>query len=183
MTARNWLAEIAWRNFPVYRVAAGPVPDGRWYTDQRQGGRARGEVCHFIDTAQALIGADIEETASVVAGDAHGRGGADCRVVSGNDAVASLRFADDSLAMICYGNALPTASKEWIEVTSGSRRLVIEDFRSAKLDGKTIWRGRQDKDHRTCAYAFKQAISGSLALPTRAMLATTHANIQAAAAS
>jgi hypothetical protein len=161
MTARNWLAEIAWPKFLAYRVAASLVPDGRWYADQRQGDRVRGEVCHFIDTAQVLIGADIEETASVVAGDAHAPRGADGRVVSGN------------------GSALPTAGKEWIEVTSGSRRLVIEDFRSAKVDGKTIWRGRQYKAHRACA--FKQATTGSSALLTRAMLASTHATIQAAA--
>ena len=178
--ARTMLAEMTSPKFLVYRVAAGPVPDGHWYTDRRQGGRVLGEVCHFVDTAQALIGADIEETVSVLAGDGHGRGGGDGRIVPGNDAVVSLRFADGSLATICYGSALPTAGKEWIEVTSGSRRLVIDDFRSAKLDGKTLWRGRQDKGHRACAAAFRRAITGSAALPTRAMLATTHATIQAA---
>jgi len=182
MAATNWLAEMNSPKFLVYRVAAGPVPDGHWYTDRRQGGRILGEVCHFIDTAQTLIGADIEETVSVLAGDGHGRNGADGRVVPGNDAIVSLRFADGSLATICYGSALPAAGKEWIEVTSGSRRLVINDFRYAKLDGRTIWRGRQDKGHRACAYAFKQAINGSLTLPTRAMLATSHATIQAASA-
>jgi hypothetical protein len=180
LTARNWLAGTPGPKFLVYRVAAGPVPDGHWYTDRRQGGRVRGEVCHFVDTAQALIGADIEETASVLAGDDHGRHGGDGRVVPGNDAVLSLRFSDGSLATICYGSALPTAGKEWIEVTSGSGQLVIDDFRSARLNGKTIWKGRQDKGHRACAYAFKCAINGSETLPTRAMLATTHATIQAA---
>jgi predicted dehydrogenase len=167
--------------FLVYRVAAGPVPDGHWYTDRRHGGRVLGEVCHFVDTAQALIGADIEETVSVLAGEGHGRGGGDGRAVPGNDAVVSLRFADGSLATICYGSALPTAGEEWIEVTSGSRRLVINDFRCAKLDGKTLWRGRRDKGHRACAAAFRQAVTGGKALPTRAMLATTHATIQSAA--
>ena len=55
----------------VYRVAAGPVPDGHWYHDPRQGGRILGEVCHFVDTAQALIGSPIEEAA----GPARRRGG------------------------------------------------------------------------------------------------------------
>jgi len=180
--AKGMLAEVTEPKFLVYRIAAGPIPDGHWYTDRRQGGRVLGEVCHFIDTAQALIGTDIEETVSVLAGDSHGRRGGDGRVVPGNDAVVSLRFADGSLATICYGSALPSAGKEWIEVTSGSRRLVINDFRSAKLDGKTLWRGRQDKGHRSCAYAFRRAITGGAALPTKAMLATTHATIQAAMA-
>jgi predicted dehydrogenase/threonine dehydrogenase-like Zn-dependent dehydrogenase len=180
MVAHNWLAQMASPKFLVYRVAAGPVPDGHWYTDRRQGGRVLGEVCHFVDTAQALIGADIEETVSVLAGDGHGRGGGDGRAVPGNDAVVSLRFADGSLATICYGSALPTAGKEWIEVTSGSRRLVINDFRSAKLDGKTLWRGRQDKGHQACTAAFRHAVAGGAALPTRTMLATMHATVQAA---
>jgi predicted dehydrogenase/threonine dehydrogenase-like Zn-dependent dehydrogenase len=180
LVARNALAEMDSPKFLVYRVAAGPVPDGHWYTDRRQGGRLLGEVCHFVDTAQALIGADIEETVSVLAGDGHGRGGGDGRTVPGNDAVVSLRFADGSLATICYGSALPTAGKEWIEVTSASHRLVINDFRSVKLDGKTRWRGRQDKGHRASAAAFRQAVTGGKPLPTRAMLATAHATIQAA---
>jgi len=180
LVARNILAEMSSPKFLVYRVAAGPVPDGHWYTDRRQGGRVLGEVCHFVDTAQALIGADIEESVSVLAGDGHGRDGGDGRVVPGNDAVVSLRFADGSLATICYGSALPTAGKEWIEVTTGSRRLVIDDFRSVKLDGKTRWRGRQDKGHRACAAAFRQAVTGGKPLPTRTMIATMHATVQAA---
>jgi predicted dehydrogenase/threonine dehydrogenase-like Zn-dependent dehydrogenase len=181
LPAQVALAGLASPKFLVYRVAAGPVPEGHWYTDRRQGGRILGEVCHFVDTAQALIGADIEETVSVLAGEGHGRGGGDGRVVPGNDAVVSLRFADGSLATICYGSAQPKAGKEFIEVTSGSHRLVIDDFRSLKMDGKTLWRGRQDKGHRACAAAFRAAVTGGKPLPTRAMLATTHATIQAAA--
>ena len=92
LTARKVLAGIAAPKFLVYRVAAGPVPDDHWYTDRRQGGRILGEVRHFVDTAQALIGADIEQTASVLAADAHGRSGGDGRVVPGNDAAVSLRL-------------------------------------------------------------------------------------------
>ena len=180
LPARAALAGMASPKFLVYRVAAGPVPEGHWYTDRRQGGRILGEVCHFVDTAQALIGADIEETVSVLAGDSHGRGGGDGRIVPGNDAVVSLRFADGSLATICYGSALPKAGKEWIEVTSGPHRLVIDDFRSLKLDGKTLWRGRQDKGHRACSAAFRTAVTGGKPLPTRTMIATTRATIQAA---
>ena len=180
LPAQAVLAGIASPKFLMYRVAAGPVPEGHWYTDRRQGGRILGEVCHFVDTAQALIGAEIEETVSVLAGDHHGRGGGDGRVVPGNDAVVSLRFADGSLATICYGSAQPKRGKEWIEVTSGTHRLVIDDFRSAKLDGKTLWRGRQDKGHRACAAAFRRAVTGGKPVPTKTMLATTHATIQAA---
>jgi predicted dehydrogenase/threonine dehydrogenase-like Zn-dependent dehydrogenase len=182
LAAQAALGRLTSPKFLVYRVAAGPVPEGHWYTDRRQGGRILGEVCHFVDTAQALIGSDIEETVSVLAGEGHGRGGGDGHVVPGNDAIVSLRFADGSLATICYGSALPKAGKEWIEVTSGSHRLVIDDFRSAKLDGKTRWKGRQDKGHRACAAAFRLAVMGGKPVPTRTMLATMHATIQAASA-
>jgi len=170
------LARVSAPRFLVYRVAAGPVPDGHWYTDRRQGGRLLGEVCQFVDTAQALVGADIAETVSVLAGDGHGGPG----LVPGNDAVVSLRFADGSLATICYGSALPSAGKEWIEITAGERRLVIDDFRSAKQDGQTFWRGRQDKGHNASAAAFWKAVTGGPALPTETMLATMRATIQAA---
>ena len=171
LAAQKALAGATSPKFVVYRVAAGPVPDGHWYRDRRQGGRLLGEVCHFVDTAQALIGADIEETTGIL-GDADG--------VAGNDAVVSLRFADGSLATICYGSAVPTAAKEWIEVMAGSRRLVIDDFRSAKLDGRTLWKGRQDKGHRAQATAFWQAVQGGAAAPTQPMLATMRTTIHAA---
>jgi predicted dehydrogenase/threonine dehydrogenase-like Zn-dependent dehydrogenase len=177
IAAQRALARVSAPKFLVYRVAAGPVSDGHWYTDRRQGGRLLGEVCHFVDAAQALIGADIAETASLLAGDGQGGPG----LVPGNDAVVSLRFADGSLATICYGSALPSAGKEFIEITAGQRRLVIDDFRSAKQNGQTLWKGRrQDKGHNACAAAFRKAVTGGPPLPTETMLATMRATIHAA---
>src|ERR1019366_8746641 len=66
--AQRVLADVASRKLVVYRVGAGPVPEGHWYRDRRQGGRLLGEVCHFIDTAQALIGAEIEEAVGLAGG-------------------------------------------------------------------------------------------------------------------
>jgi len=168
----NGMAGLSEPKFLVYRVAAGPVPDGHWYADRRQGGRLLGEVCHFVDTAQALIGAGIEESVSVLSGDGSG--------VAGNDAVVSLRFAGGSLATICYGSAMPAAGKERIELLAGPHRLVIDDFRSAQLDGRTLWKGRQDKGHRAQAAAFAVAVRGGAAAPTAVMLATMRATINAA---
>src|SRR4029077_1522953 len=89
LAAQRALVHVSAPRFLVYRVAAGPVPDGHWYTDRRQGGRILGEVCHFVDTAQALIGSPIEEAAGL-----RGAG------APGDDAAVSLRFADGSLATI-----------------------------------------------------------------------------------
>ncbi|MGH3202267.1 MAG: bi-domain-containing oxidoreductase [Streptosporangiaceae bacterium] len=173
LAAQRELAAVTAPKLVVYRVSAGPVPDGHWYHDRRQGGRLLGEVCHFVDTAQALVGAPIEEVASLPGGG--GPGGK-----HGDDTVVSIRFADGSLAAIAYGSAAPGAGKEWIEIQAGSQRVIINDFRSAESNGKTIWKGRQDKGHLAETATFRQALAGGPAMPTEAMLATMRATIQAA---
>ena len=121
LAAQRVLAEVQAPKLIVYRIAAGRVPDGHWYLDRRQGGRLLGEVCHFVDLAQALVGADIEDAVGVLGGDAS----------QGSDGVAvALRFADGSVASIAYGSAPPVAGKERIEVLAGSHQVIIDDFRS-----------------------------------------------------
>ena len=168
--AQRALAEVTAPKLIVYRIAAGRVPGGHWYLDRRQGGRLLGEVCHFVDLAQALAGADIEDATSVLGGDAAG----------GNDGVAlALRFADGSVAAIAYGSTPPVAGKERIEVLAGSHQVVIDDFRSVLVDGKVRWKGRQDKGHRAHAAAFLRAVRGDAEMPTEAMLGAMRATIQA----
>lgn len=175
LAAQRTLGPVAEPKLIVYRVAAGPVPGGHWYRDRRQGGRLLGEVCHFIDTAQALVGAPIEDVVGMPGGGGPG-------VQHGDDIVISLRFADGSLAAIAYASTPAVAGKEWIEVHTGSHRLIINDFRSVDADGKTLWKGRQDKGHHAAATAFQHAVTRGAAIPTEAMLATMRATLQAAAA-
>jgi predicted dehydrogenase/threonine dehydrogenase-like Zn-dependent dehydrogenase len=170
--ARQALDGVPAARLIVYRIAAGPVPDGHWYRDRRQGGRLLGEVCHFVDTAQALVGSRIEEVAAL---------GSDGRDGSGDDASVALRFADGSLASIGYGSATQSAGKEWIEIHAGTHRAVIDDYRSVVVDGKRVWKGRQDKGHHALATAFRKAVAGTADLPTEEMLATMRATIWAAA--
>ena len=111
LAARQALAEERAPKLVVYRIAAGRVADGHWYLDRRQGGRLLGEVCHFVDAAQALVGADIEDAVGVLGGHAS----------QGDDGVVvALRFADGSVASIAYGSTPPVAGKERIEVLAGS---------------------------------------------------------------
>jgi predicted dehydrogenase len=171
LAAQRALAEMQAPRLVVYRIAAGQVPDGHWYLDRRQGGRLLGEVCHFVDLAQAVVGADIEDVAGVLGGEASQR----------EDGVAvALRFADGSLASIAYGSTPPVAGKERIEVLAGSRQVIIDDFRSVLVNGRTVWKGRQDKGHRAHAAAFRQAVQGGGNMPTEAMLGSMRATIQAA---
>ena len=175
LAAQRFLAGIPAPKLVVYRIAAGPVPDGHWYRDRRQGGRLLGEVCHFIDTAQALVGAPIEDVAGLPGGGGPG-------VQHGDDIVISLRFADGSLAAIAYSSTPAVAGKEWIEIHTGSHRLIIDDFLSVEADGKTLWKGRQDKGHHASASAFQHAVTRGAAIPTEAMLATMRVTLQAATA-
>jgi hypothetical protein len=91
-----------------------------------------------------------------------------------------MRFADGSLAAICYGCPSPTAGKEWLEVSVTSHRLVIDSFRSAVLDGRTLWRGRADKGHLAQVKAFWTAISSGDGASTKATLTTMRQTIIAA---
>jgi predicted dehydrogenase/threonine dehydrogenase-like Zn-dependent dehydrogenase len=171
LAAQRALAEEPAPKLVVYRIAAGRVPDGHWYLDRRQGGRLLGEVCHFIDAAQALVGADIEDAVAVLGGQGS----------PGNDGAAlALRFADGSVASIAYGSTPPVTGKERIEVLAGSHQVIIDDFRSVQVNGRTIWKGRPDKGHRAHAAAFRQAVQSGRGLPTEAMLDSMRATIQAA---
>jgi predicted dehydrogenase/threonine dehydrogenase-like Zn-dependent dehydrogenase len=169
--AQRVLAEVKEPKLVVYRIAAGRVPDGHWYLDRRQGGRLLGEMCHFADTAQALVGAGIEDAVAVLGGDA----------AQGTDGmVLALRFADGSVASIAYGSTPPVAGKERIEVLAGSHQVIIDDFRSVLSNGRTLWKSRQDKGHRAHVVAFHQAVRGGMDMPTNVMLGTMRATIQAA---
>ena len=171
LAAQRALASEPGPKLVVYRVAAGRVADGHWYLDRRQGGRWLGEVCHFVDTAQALVGAGIEDAVGVLAGD----------VSCGDEGVVvAVRFADGSVASIAYGSTPPVAGKERIEVLAGSRQLIIDDFRSVTGNGRKLWKGRPDKGHHAHAAAFWQAVQGGADLPTEAMLASMRATIAAA---
>jgi hypothetical protein len=169
--AQRVLAEVQAPKLVIYRIAAGRVPDGHWYLDRRQGGRLLGEVCHFVDLAQALVGADIEDAVSVLGGEAS----------QGNEGVVvAMRFADGSVASIAYGSTPPVAGKERIEVLAGSQQVIIDDFRSVQVNGRSLWKGRQDKGHRGHAGAFREAVQGrGPGVPTEAMLSTMRATIQA----
>jgi hypothetical protein len=90
-----------------------------------------------------------------------------------------MRFADGSLATICYGSAVPTAGKEWIEVMTGSSRLLIDDFRSARLGDQTLWKGRQDKGHRRQASVFWEAVRDVTSVQIEPMLAAMRSTLRA----
>lgn len=158
----------------TYRVNAGPVPAKHWYGDRRQGGRLLGEVCHFVDTCAALIGSEVVSVRALA--------GQGKELLLAEDFVLALRHANGSLSTVSYASAgSPGTAKERIEVLGGGHTWVIEDFRKLVLDGKDVPpTGRQDKGHLAAVTAFHQALAGSYAADTTALLATARATLAAA---
>jgi predicted dehydrogenase len=149
-----------------YRINAGYLPPDHWVNDREQGGgRILGEMCHFVDLLMFLAGSPIVD----VGGRAVGNSGR----YSGDNILASLRFADGSQGTITYlANGDRSYSKERIEVFGGGAVAMLEDFRRLELvrDGhkETVHsRWRQDKGHRSEWAAFTKCIRQKTEAPIR----------------
>lgn len=157
----------------VYRVAAGELPGDHWYHDRRQGGRLRGEMCHFVDTCCALTGS-APEVVSAVAGSTGELGLAD-------DVGLLIRHRDGSVSTVSYCASSPAgAGKERVEVLAGDRHAVIEDYRRIVLDGRRRSWSTQDKGHKAAVSAFHAAVRESdNPAVTEQLLLSTNATLAA----
>ena len=152
----------------LYRVNAGSVPDDSWLVAEEGGGRIIGEVCHFVDTLQFLIGA---EPLSVHAVQAAGY----------RDALSlQMTFADGSIGTIIYSSlGDPSFPKEYIELFGAGRIAVIDDFRDARyVTGGRHKRNRlrhQDKGVAAEIAAFCQSLRTGEPMPValRSLVLTT----------
>ena len=158
----------------LYRVAAGTLPEKHWYHDRRHGGRLIGEVCHFIDTASALIGDDPVDVSAVGAGLLH-------ETLLANEVSVTVRYSNGSMAVIVYTSAAGRYGKEYVEVLCGNDRALIDDFQRAEVNGKTVWRGRQDKGHRAAVAQFKQDVERGFSEAITSSIATSRTTLAAAA--
>ena len=147
-----------------YRINAGQIPLDSWIQDPEVGGgRIVGEVCHFVDLVQFLAGSNCE---SVFAEALPNRG----KYCNDNLAI-TLKLVNGSIGTITYcANGDKSLSKERIEIFSGGRTGVLNDFRTLELmhDGrtkKTKSRLRQDKGHIAECAAFVRAIEEASAAP------------------
>jgi predicted dehydrogenase len=112
-----------------YTIAAGPPPAGSWITDPKTGGgRIVGECCHFVDLCIYLVG----ELPTSVYARALGRDpGRD------DSMVATIRFADDSIATLQYlANASSELPKERFEVSAEGVTAICDNFRSTRVLGQ-----------------------------------------------
>jgi predicted dehydrogenase/threonine dehydrogenase-like Zn-dependent dehydrogenase len=113
----------------LYRINAGRVPRTHWIQDPAiGGGRIVGEVCHFVDLMQFLVGAPVVRVyAEAIAARDH-------EIISDDSVFITLRFADGSNGTIAYLSEGDRAlQKERVEIFGEGRIFVIEDFRAAAL--------------------------------------------------
>ncbi len=147
-----------------YRVNAGFLPASHWTQDPQQGGgRIIGEGCHFIDYLTWLVG---QPPLSVQA-----NGLPDGGRYHEDNVQLTFTFADGSLGTLAYlANGDKAFPKERVEVFSGGRVAVLDDFRTLELvrnGRRTLMQSRlsQDKGHRAGWEAFLDAVHGMKAAP------------------
>lgn len=159
--ARSRLATRAGPTLVHCRVNVGPLPKDSWVRDPREGGgTVVGEMGHFIDLAQYLVGAPTTEVyAQALPGEE-----------GGDDVMATLRFADGSLASILYtvqgDRAFP---RERVEAFRGGMVCAIDNFRTLEV----VSGGRRrvvramgvDRGHRRELEAFVSALKEGRSMP------------------
>ncbi len=159
-----------------YRINAGAIPLSHWVHDPAQGGgRIIGEACHFVDFLSFLAGASPVSASAQALPDAG--------TYHQDNILATLTFPDGSLGQVAYlANGDKSFPKERVEVFSGGRVAVLDDFRRLEL----IHNGRrqvhqlrlgQDKGHRGAWAAFLEAIrrGGPAPIPYSQLAGVTRA--------
>ena len=171
------------RNEPLmatYRINAGSIPLTHWVQDPALGGgRIIGEACHFIDLLTFLIGAIPNKVIAQSLPD-------DQRYREDN-VLLTFSFPDGSIGSVVYlANGDRAMSKERLEVFTGGRVAVLDDFRTLELiaNGKRhVYRSRlrQDKGHHAEWVAFSQAIinGGPPPIPYDQLFGVTQASFAA----
>ncbi len=166
-----------------YRVNAGYLPPEHWHHDLAEGGgRIVSEGCHFIDFLTWLVGQPPVAVSTQALPD-QGRYHQD-------NVTITLTFPNGSVGTIAYlANGDKSFSKERVEVFSGGRIAVLDDYRTLKTvyDGRrktTKSRFKQDKGHGPIWLAFAEAIKTGGAPPipyneTLAVMRATFAAVQA----
>lgn len=173
--------ELDRRSSPIlihYRVNAGELPASSWMHDPiAGGGRLIGEACHFVDLMQFITGAEPERIFCEAPS-------AD-RDSATDNFLMTIRFDDGSAATLTYSSLGDiTAGKERIEVYSGQRLFVIDDFKT--LTATAERRGRvlvnsANKGHEPEMAVFIEAVrSGNAPVPFDSYVMTTLATLAAA---
>ncbi|MBX2831173.1 MAG: bi-domain-containing oxidoreductase [Rhodospirillales bacterium] len=132
-----------------YRVRFSHVPANHWLHHPGQGGRTIGEISHFIDFLQSLIGHNITEMY--------------CNWLDRKigDSIWQVHFADGSMGEISYLSTSRRGPKEILEIDAPGFDTTLFDWRKLTINGHTVlrhWFG-QDKGQKAAIDAFANAIT------------------------
>lgn len=156
------VSHLRHRSGPAFismRVNAGPLPGDHWLNDPEVGGgRILGEMCHFVDLGNFLIGSTPTRVMA-----------APCRVPgespqTSQNIGASFEFADGSVVQVAYvSSGEPVLGKERVEVFFDGKTFVIDDWKGFTVasGGKTKTSSHSpDKGHNAEVASFLQLLSG-----------------------
>ena len=136
-----------------------------------------GEACHLIDLARFLVGSAITDVHTSVME----------RSGPADTASINLGFADGSIATVHYfANGSKKYPKERVEVFSGGRILVNDNFRTLTAHGwpavRTLRLRRQDKGHAAAVAAFMDAVrsGGPAPIPLDELIEVSDISLRAA---
>lgn len=154
------------------RINAGILSERHWLQHVDQGGRAVGELCHFVDWARSIVGVEIVSVTASALPDG-------TRYRQDNIAVV-LTFADGSIANLLYlANGDSSVPKEFYEVFCEGAVARLENFRALELarNGKLKREKlRQDKGHRNqFAVTVERMRSGQSPIPFPELVEVTNA--------
>ena len=157
----------------TYRVNAGNMPPDEWVYSSEGGGRIIGEACHMIDLLNFLVGSPLDDVAARA-------------IVSKNPNIqetdnfsATFRYDDGSIAALTYTSlGAAEAGKEYIEIFSDGKTLIINDFKELSVFGcknhglrsRTVCKGHREELEQFGRYLNGQ---GSLPVPLEQLISAT----------
>ncbi len=145
------------------RVNAGFIPKDNWIQQKDIGaGRIIGEMCHFIDLMQYFTSSEPVKVYAECINSANDK-------ISPADNIAIvIKFANGSVGNLTYlANGDKAMPKELIEVFSGSKVGIINDFRDGLIykNGKAIKLKSSGKGHKEEVVAFLNALKSGNGSP------------------
>jgi predicted dehydrogenase/threonine dehydrogenase-like Zn-dependent dehydrogenase len=146
--------------YGIYRVNAGFLPPTHWAQDpELGGGRILGEVCHFVDFFNYIVGGRVLElSVEAIPVD-------NVKTVAKDNVAVIMKWSDGSITSIHYFTVgSPELPKEYIELHASGFSIVIEDFIKVNIykggTKRTMKLKKQDKGHRNHLLEFAKLLRG-----------------------
>ncbi len=138
------------------RINAGFIPKDNWLQQKDTGaGRIIGEMCHFIDLMQYFTGSEpVKVYAECISSN-------NDKITPADNIAIVIKFKDGSVGNLTYlANGDKGMPKELIEVFSGSKIGIINDFRDGLIyrNGKAIKLKSSGKGHKEEVVVFINAL-------------------------